>query len=305
MNKIAGAFCVVVMVMTFAPVSARSEDSTLDENAIKDTARSFVEAYDNADARTIASLWAEDADYHVGQMSVKGRPAIQQLYDEFLRAHPGSKMEIHIDSIRMLTPAVAIEQGTASVSNSPNGPPTSSAYTAVHVKHDGKWQMASVRESNATFAPTEESLNDLAWLVGEWKAEGDAAKVDVKYEWMENQHFLRGTTTVYPSKDSPKVSGGMQIITKDSLTGQIVSWFFNADGGYGYGTWTKDGARWLIRAHGATPDGAAASATNILYHADDNVLSWQSIDRTVGNQPLPNTTEIVVERVVKDMPTKP
>ena len=91
--------------------------------------------------------------------------------------------------------------------------------------------------------------------------------------------------------------GGMQIIGKDPLTGRIVSWFFNADGGHGYGVWTKDGARWLIRTQGATADGAPTTAINVLYHADDNVLSWQSVNRTVGDQSLPNTKEIVIERV--------
>jgi hypothetical protein len=89
----------------------------------------------------------------------------------------------------------------------------------------------------------------------------------------------------------------MQIIGKDPLTGRIVSWFFNADGGHGYGVWSRDGSHWLIQTEGVAADGAPTTATNVLYHADDKVLSWQSVDRTTGNHSLPNTKEIVIERV--------
>jgi hypothetical protein len=190
---------------------------------------------------------------------------------------------------------VAIEQGTASVTDSPNGPPTTSAYSAVHVKQkDGKWLMASVSESEM---PTllKQDLNELAWLIGEWAAQGDSAKVNVVYEWIANENFIRAETKVH-TKEGTETIGGTQIIGRNPFTGQIVSWFFNADGGHGFGAWAKDGNRWLVQSQGATADGVPSTAVNVLYHADDNVISWQSVNRTLGNQPLPDTKEIVFER---------
>jgi hypothetical protein len=156
--------------------------------------------------------------------------------------------------------------------------------------------MASVRESDTPHALPGQRLQDLGWLAGAWAAWGDAAKVEVRYDWIANKNFLRGETII--NSDEGATSGGLQIIGQDPLTGQIASWFFNADGGHGYGLWSQDGSRWLIHTQGTTADGAPTTATNVLYHPDDTVLSWQSVNRTVGDQSLANTQEIVIERVL-------
>jgi uncharacterized protein (TIGR02246 family) len=280
--------------IAFAQSTAMTDDSG-EEAAIRATGQLFIEAYDNGGGEAVANCWTEDGEYIYGQTTVKGRAAIAGLYNEFFRAHPGSQMEIKIDSIRVLAPTVALEQGTASVSSSPNGPPSSSAYTAVHVKQNGKWLMTSVRESEATPPTADQNLTDLGWLVGVWAAQDGAEKVEIKYDWMDNEKFLQSKTTI--EHDGIATSGGMQIIGKNPLTGRLVSWFFNPDGGYGYGVWFKDGSRWMIQTEGATADGAPTSATNVLYHPDDNVTSWRSVNRTRADTALPDIHEIVIERV--------
>ena len=289
------------------PSVAEAQQSTASIQAkmyVEQAALKFVAAYDAGNAEAVAALWTPDGEYILGQQTAKGRPAIAEVYKGFFAAHPGSKMHVKIDSVRLLAPNVAIEEGTASVSNSANGPESSSSYSAIHVMQNGKWQMASVRESDVPLPPTPVELQEFGWLVGDWTGEGDAAKIEVKYDWIGNKTFLRGETTVHPKADEKPTSGGMQIIGKDSLTGQIVSWFFNADGGHGYGVWTKSGDRWLINTHGATAEGAVTSATNVIYHADENVVSWQSVNRVVGDQALPNTPEIVLERPASTKPVK-
>ena len=82
---------------------------------------------------------------------------------------------------------------------------------------------------------------------------GDAAKVELQYEWIAGKSFLRGETTIHNSGDDAATPGGIQIIGKDPLSGEIVSWYFDADGGHGYGVWTKDGARWMIQTVRAVP----------------------------------------------------
>lgn len=280
--------------------AARAQSTAVrppEQNAIEDTARAFVAAYDAGDAARLAALWTNDGEYVVGQTVVKGRPAIQRLYEQFFRAHPGTKMEVKIDSIRVLAPTVAIEQGTASVFNSPNGPPSTSAYTAVHVKQNGQWQMASVRESELPPSPSEVDLRQLAWLIGQWRAEGDVAKVEVSYDWIADGNFIRGQTKVRAIDRDAALPGCLEIIGRDPTNGQIVSWFFTDDGGHGLGAWSKEGDRWIIRAQGLTADGMSTSAVNMLYHAEENVLSWQSVNRMVGDARLPDTTEVVLERL--------
>jgi uncharacterized protein (TIGR02246 family) len=299
--------CLVVSVFIVAGVADCSfaqqpAAPSPDVQAIQKTARAFVDVYDAGNAAAIAELWTPDGEYVVGQTTLNGQSAIQKAYEEFFHAHPGSRMEVHIDSIKVLTPTVAVEQGTASVSGSPNGLPSASDYLAIHVKQDGKWRMASVRESDEPATPRRD-LQELAWLVGDWTARGNAAQVDVKYEWMADQNYIRGETTVKANDAAAATPGGTQFIGKDPFTGQIVTWFFHADGGHGYGVWTKDGKRWLLLTTGATPDGVSTTATNVLYHADENVISWQSVNRTIGGQMLPNTKEIVIERVPANKPT--
>jgi hypothetical protein len=165
------------------------------------------------------------------------------------------------------------------------------------VNQNGQWLMASVRESDVPLQPAAD-LQQLAWLVGDWSVTGEEARVDVKYEWLANQNFLRAETSVRPKDETRQaLHGGMQIIGLDRSTGQIVSWFFDADGGHGTGAWINTGTSWLVQSQGATADGVPTTATNIIRHPHDDVMSWQSVDRSVGGEPLPNREEIVLDRV--------
>jgi uncharacterized protein (TIGR02246 family) len=288
----------VLAVLLLLPLQANgAQQKNAGEEAIRAQAKEFVAAYNRGDAKAIAALWTEDRDYELGASTVKGREAIARLYEEHFKTHAGSKMDVEIESIRLLAPTVAIEQGTAAVGGSANSAPTASAYTAVHAKQkDGKWRMAMVRESELP-ALVREDLKELSWLIGNWTAQGDAAAVDVTYEWTANNNFIRGETKVRAKAVDKPANGGTQIIGRDPRSGQIVSWYFNADGGHGFGTWIKDGSRWLIESQGTTVDGESTAATNVMYRADDNVMSWQSVARRVNNQPVPNTKEIVLDRV--------
>ncbi len=266
------------------------------EQAIRDSAQSFVDAFNKGDAQAIAALWTKDGEL-VDETGFRtsGRAAIEEQYKTFFTENPGAKIEVAINSIRQISQDSAMEDGQSLLTlASSAGTMASGTYVAVHVKENGKWLMASVRESAARPLKSELNLKDLAWLIGTWAVSGDDAKFEVTYDWLGNGNFIRGETTVL--SDEGKPSGGTQIIGKDPLTGRIVSWSFNADGGLGYGEWAKEGAHWLIRTQGVTADGMPTSAVNILYDADNNVHSWQSVNRTVGDQILPRTKEVVIER---------
>lgn len=295
MERFYVAFCAALMISANLLQPSSAAETTAAEDAIRRSAQVFTEAYDHGNAEAVAAQWTPDGEYTIGRESLKGREQIAKVYGEFFRAHPGSKMNVKIDSIRVLAPTVAIEQGTASATEGPGGVRSESAYTAVHVKQGDKWLMASVRESEMPAVTVAADLNDIAWLVGAWAANGDAAKVEMSYEWLADKHFLKGQTTI-TTKDG-STSGGTQIIGKDPQSGRLVSWFFNADGGHGYGQWSQEGSRWIINTEGMSSDGAPTSATNVLYHADDNVVSWQSVNRSIGETQLPNSKEIVIERV--------
>src|SRR5262245_242536 len=109
-------------------------ETSVAENEIGQAAEVFCAAFDHGTADAISKHWAADCKYTYGQHHVKGREAVGRLYAESLKSHPGAEMTVAIDSIRVIAPTVAIEQGTASVKDSADGRTTSSTYTAVHVK---------------------------------------------------------------------------------------------------------------------------------------------------------------------------
>jgi hypothetical protein len=155
--------------------------------------------------------------------------------------------------------------------------------------------MVNVRESEIPAIQVEHELKELEWMVGQWSAGKETAKATLDCEWMSDKHFLR--VKVSMTSKNGELPGGTQIIGRNPTTGQLVSWFFNADGGYGSGRWQQDGSRWMIQTVGMTTDGTPTMATNVIYRADKNVASWQSFNRVRGNTRLPDLKEVVLERV--------
>ncbi len=78
-------------------------------------------AFNKGDAKAIAALWTEDGEYidDTGRSFV-GRDAIEKGYAEFFAANPNAKIQISIDSLRLLSSDTAIEDGRA-VADSPPG----------------------------------------------------------------------------------------------------------------------------------------------------------------------------------------
>ena len=267
-----------------------------DAAAIRASSDAFVAAFDKGDAKAVAELWTADGQLvdEAGEV-YSGRPAIEAAYAKFFQEHPGVKIKVTIDSVRMLNAEAAIEEGHASVEPVPAGAAGSANYTAVHVKQDGKWQMASVHEASSAAPAPSSKLQDLDWLVGKWTGEERGATTKVLCRWLANKTFLERRYSV-TAADGSKTSG-VQLIGINPRTGQIVSWGFNSDGGQTMGTWLAQENGWAIDAVGLQPDGADTHAVNLLSKLDENAYSWQSVGRSAGGQNLPDTDEIVLRRV--------
>jgi hypothetical protein len=81
---------------------------------------------------------------------------------------------------------------------------------------------------------------------------------------------------------------GTQRIGWEPLSGKIKSWFFDADGGYSEGVWTRDGDQWTVASAGVHPDGKRASATNIYQRAGNDKFTLESTGAKVDGQTLPD-----------------
>ncbi len=274
--------------------AAADPDRAADEKAIRATAEDFVKACNAADAKAVGALWAADAEYtdESGQ-SFRGRPAIEKLYADMFKEHPGAAMTVNIESIRFFGPNIAVEKGVTRLTL-PSGEASAARYTVVHARRDGNWTMVDCRD-NPYSAAGEDRLKDLEWLIGDWTAGGKDEGRRIKFEWMCNKNFMKSSYSFV--KDGKTTLGGGQIIGWNPKLGQIVSMHYDANGGFGNGTWIKDGSVWVIEASGVFRDGSESTAVNILTPIDAKSFTWQSVKRTLDGVPLPDIPRVKVVKV--------
>jgi len=275
---------------------APKTDSRADEKAIRATADDFVKAFNAADVKAVGALWATDAEYtdESGQ-SFQGRAAIEQLYADLFKEHRGAAMTVTIDSIRFLGPDIAVEKGIAKVAMPGADAPTGARYTVVHARRDGKWIMVVGRDSPYVPGSNEDYLKDLEWLIGDWKLDAKDRSLQLHFEWMAQRNFIKNTYTA--TKDGKSILTGGQIIGWNPKLGRIVSWHFDAEGGFGNDVWTKDGQKWVMEATGVFRNGSESTAVNVLTAVDANSFTWQSLKRTLDGVALPNTAPVKMVRV--------
>jgi uncharacterized protein (TIGR02246 family) len=276
--------------------AAATPANMADEKAIRATAEEFARAFNATDAKAVGALWAPDAEYvDESGRAVQGRAAIEKEYAGAFQQHPGMIMTVRIESIRFLGPDIALEKGVARV-KSPGGlADTAARYTVVHAKRDGKWIMVFGRDAPYVAASNEDYLKDLEWLIGDWVPDAKDQPLRLHFEWMAQRNFIKNTFVV--TRDGQSTMTGGQIIGWNPKRGRIVSWHFDAQGGFGEDVWTKDGSKWVIEATGMLRDGSESSCVNIVTPIDANSFTWQSIRRTLDGVRLPDTPPMKIVRM--------
>jgi uncharacterized protein (TIGR02246 family) len=277
--------------------AGQAKGNPQDMAAIAKNAEAFVEAFHKGDAKALATFWTPDGDYtdEAGK-HLKGREAIEKAFKEFFAENKGLKLRINSDALRFVTPDVAVEDGTTEVISPDGGPPSRARYTIVHAKFNGQWFLASVRDAPSAAPTNYEYLRGLEWAIGDWVDDankGDIAKVS--FNWSDNQNFI--VSTFSTSFKNVAIAGGTQWIGWDPVAKHIRSWTFDAHGGFGEGTWAKDGNKWTIKSHVVLQDGKKLTATNIVSVIDENTIGWQSKERTLDGQALPDIKEVKMKRV--------
>lgn len=275
-----------------------------DETAIRRSVEDFVAAFKRHDATAVADMWTEDGEYvdEVGQKYV-GREAIKQEYERFFQNNRETELRVNVDSIRIITPSVAIEDGSAVLEPPPAGAPGSSKYIAVHVKQDdGRWLLASVRDSRVEVPSTYGHLQELEPLVGTWTAEHAGKRADVSCHWNPHKSFLERRFVV--TRDGVMISSSTEIIGWDPITQQVTSWTFSTDGGRAIGTWTALEDGWRVRSEGLTADGVRTEATDVWAPLLDGALGWQSTRRSVGGAAVGDARHVVLKKKALQNPAK-
>jgi uncharacterized protein (TIGR02246 family) len=305
-----GAACVVLAAALWAPGDRRansvqaaeevnkSKDGkadepkrTSDEDAIRKASADFVKAMEKGDAKAVAAFWTEQGEY-IGDdgTTIRGRKAIEAAYAKMFDKVKKLKLDVTVESIRFPSKDTAVEEGYAKSYKGNAEQPTTSRYSVLHVREGDRWLMAILRE-----LPDEGvSLRDLDWFIGSWEAKTPDAEVRSTYEWDGKKNSIRCRFTI---KEPERTLAGTQIILCDPRTGVLRAWLFDDDGGFGDSEWTRDGKRWLIAASGVQADGGELTATNILTPVDKDSFTWQSTERTLDGEELPNIPPVKVTRV--------
>jgi uncharacterized protein (TIGR02246 family) len=262
-----------------APVAT---DHSADEAAIRDNIAKFVKAYNAGDAKAVAALFTPDGEaWDKEGNEAEGREAIARTFADIFADTPNRKLEVFVDSIKFIGNELAWETGSTR-ETSPNEPPENDRYTVLHVKRDGKWQMALARDEEGPPPTAHERLRPLRWLVGDWIDDGGSTVVNSSCRWSDDGNFLLLEFKLQVNgRNEMNVS---QRIGWDPVGKRIHSWVFDSEGGFGESDWTRDGDAWIIKATGVRPDGTTASATNALVPVGTDGYIWRSADRIVGDE---------------------
>lgn len=288
---VAAALATTGGIMAALPEPSHADD----ENAIRLNIVAFSKAANAHDAKRLAALFAPSGEL-VNQEGhvLSGREAIERTFAAIFQAHPKMRLAVSVQSIRFVSPSVAIEEGTSAIMNTSGEGTEHGRYMVVHVKEDDRWQMASARDLPNEEASGSDELAKLEWLIGQWVDESPAALVITSYRWDADHRAILSEFKIQVG-GRPAMTGS-QRIAWDPAMKKLHSWVFDSEGGFAEGVWTRNGDQWIVKLTGTRRDGSVASATNVTTRVGKDRMTWQSRDRVVGDEVLPNINEVVIVR---------
>jgi uncharacterized protein (TIGR02246 family) len=287
--------CGIITAPAFGQDS--NKEASDDDAALRANVTAYVEAFNKHDAAALAELWSPDAVYtnRLTGEEVVGREGIAEQFKAVFAERPEMKLAVDVESVRLLSPNVAIENGTVRFLEK-DLEPESIEYAAVYVKREGKWLLDRVTDEAPVEAPPSnyEQLQALEWLVGRWVDQDEKVRVETNCNWSKNRNFLIRTFAV--EAGDVVDSSGIQVVGWDPATKKIRSWTFDSDGGFAEAVWTKRGEQWFIENKGVLADGRRASMVNVMKPVDANSFTWQTVERTAGSEVLPNVEPVLIVR---------
>ena len=286
------------LALCFTPWARTDDKKNPEEDILQKRAEAFVATFNKGDAKGLAAFFTPNADLVDPEgRHTKGRKAIETTYQKYFAENKGAKLTIHIDSVRLARPDLALEDGLTEVVPAHGGPPSAARYSVVYVKHDGEWYLESVREAIAVPPTNAEQLEDLAFLVGDWEEDVEkGGGSTASYAWANQGNFLVNSFDL-AMQDLP-VAGGIQWIGWDQAEKKVRAWSFLFNGGFAEAVWNKDGDnKFKIAVHATMRDGKKASATNIFTKIDLDHFSFQLVDRKLDGKARPDEKPMKMRRV--------
>jgi len=289
----------VVTVFGDKPNPTETKTSA-DQEAVHKLLESFANSFNEGDAKAVAANFTATGEFVDDDGNrVEGPAAIEALLAKFLADNKGAKLQLTPNGTRTVAPGVAMEDGESVVTVPDKGTQSSRTYAMVFAKVDGNWKIASVREYPEDDEPISpaEKLKPLEFLIGDWVDEGDDSVMSFSCKWAaDKSHLIREFVVTEQGKE---VMRGTQRIGVDPMTGSIMGWAFDSEGGRGESTWTQNGAEWLVRGSGVTGEGDAAAATYLIKPVNKDRIEWKTMHKVVDDQVEPDSTSILVRKFAK------
>ncbi len=271
---------------------------------IRATLASYTAAFNRHDPVALAAHWTstgENLDLDTGSRTV-GRAAVERVFDRLFTADGTAQIDFALEAIRPIRDDVVVIDGISRLALS-DRQPTRSRFSAVLVRHEGRWLIESVREATAPADPTvRDRLAPLAWLRGSWEDISDGVTISLQCDWADDGGFLvrrhlitdepqppgavERTTAGIPAllpavgtAGETPVAVRQRTITEyigwDESRGEIRSWLFCSDGRTATFSWLRSGNGWLLEHDDATNSTTAEPTRLMLEQAGADELTLQ------------------------------
>ena len=270
------AICTIVASGWIPIASAAEPDRAADEKAIRTAAQEYVAAISRGDAKAALGYRAPDGDIvdETGRRSI-ARERIEQ--DAALAAKAGEAPDATVlpsTKIRFLGPDAAIEDGSYGASG---------RFSTIWMRADGRWRLASLRESRNESQPLAE-LAELGWMVGRWIGEHDGTTYEITARWNEPHTYLERTLSA--THNGTVLLKAQQRIGVDPLDARVKCWTHDAEGGHSEGVWSTLGPSWVVETRGVAADGEDLRGTSVYTPEGEKQIHWESLNNWRGGRPL-------------------
>ena len=276
------------------PASKSQEEADAQDDAVRMVLMGLSKAANEGDANRMASYWSDDAIFidQTGQ-ETRGRTALQERFSKAIEQRTASELTLHPERISLPSPSVALVVGSVSRKiDSLDLPAT--RFSLMLLKENDAWRITQATETAIQQTSAADHLKELEWLVGKWQVDKPDNAPTFDVQWGNRRNFIVSKISV---NRNGLDSIDTQVIGWDPRTSNIVSWHFNSNGGFGYGTWSKESDRWIVDFAGVAADGSGVRATNIFTATSPDEFTWQSTDQSSGGAAVADTGVLKVKKI--------
>jgi uncharacterized protein (TIGR02246 family) len=322
------SFTAVCLALCGAP--SRAQEATApspDAATLEALGAGFQQLFNEGKAVELAAHFLPDGELIDDQGNLyRGREELQDLFERFFATFPGVKLSRQVDSLRMIGPRLAIEEGTRVVTVqeravNAGGPAVGGGVTTAAATAAAPSEAVAPSSATATVAaydkPVEARLRYLCvWTKtdDQWQVASVREFADdpppTPHEYLQPLAWLVGDWVSEGGDSVVRISyrwsddgnfllgdykvtadgqismNSVQRIGWDPLRQQVHSWLFDSDGGYGEGDWTTLEDGYLIRSSAVMPDGSIGSANLEARKLSDSQFVLKGTNRIVAGEPV-------------------